>query len=182
MKDLSTLDFNIWPYLSLALSLKEKKRKGVGTMFRHQLETFTILLEYGYRDRILLKAAILHDFIEDGIYSRDILHEQIRQLDSDGEAVLKLVDEMTIREVNDETEPKSEYLTRIMNQGSKYARVLKLADRISNVASLAVINNMEFIKRYLDETTEYILPYADSINIDMGSELNELIELKNKLL
>ena len=182
MKDISNLNFNLWPYLNLALTLKENKRKGVGTMFRHQLETFTILLEYGYHDRILLKAAILHDFIEDGNDLRKILQQQIRELDEDGEEVLKLVEEMTIRETDGVDEPKSEYLTRIMKSGSKLAKVLKLADRISNVASLAVINNIDFIKRYLAETMEFIQPYAHEINPEMSKELKELIELKEKLV
>ena len=151
-------------------------------MFRHQLETFTILLEYGYHDRILLKASILHDFIEDGNDLRNVLRQQIRELDKDGEEVLKLVEEMTIREKNGIEEPKSEYLTRIMTSGSNLAKVLKLADRISNVASLAVINNIDFIKRYLKETMEFILPYAEQINKEMGIELKELIELKEKLV
>ena len=182
MNDYSTPDFNIWPYLSLAISLKDKKRKGVGTMFRHQLETFTILLEYGYSNRILLKASILHDYIEDGTDSRNVLQQRIRQLDSDGKEVLHLVNEMTIREDQGVEEPKSEFLTRIMTSGSDLARILKLADRISNVASLAVTNDIEFIKRYLNETKTFILPYAEGINAEMSRELNDLVELKSTIL
>ena len=59
------LDGNFRPYLEYALMLTKIKRKGLGNMFRHQIETMAILLEYGYTDTVLLKASLIHDFIED---------------------------------------------------------------------------------------------------------------------
>ncbi len=182
VKSYNKFDINLWPYLELAALLRDKKRKGVGTMFRHQVETFTILIEYGYTNPVLLKAACIHDILEDGPGTIDALSEKIQNLDEDGNDVLELVREMTIRQINGANEPKGEYLTRIMNSGSNKARLLKLADRISNVASLAVINNLEFIKRYLEETIVYILPHARSIDAEMAEELEMLIELKTRLL
>ena len=182
MKSFNKFEINIWPYLELALLLKDQKRKGVGTMFRHQVETFTILIEYGYTDPVLLKASFIHDIIEDGPGTVEEISAEISNLDKDGPEVLKLVDEMTIREVDGITEPKSEYLLRIMTSGSKKAKLLKLADRISNVASLTVINNIDFIVRYLKETENYILPYANTIDPGMEEELKSLIDLKNRLV
>ena len=41
------------PYMQLATSLIGKTREGGGNMFRHQLDTMTILLDYGYIDRVI---------------------------------------------------------------------------------------------------------------------------------
>jgi len=40
---------DIRPYLSYALKLAAKPRKGPGNMFRHQMETLAILLEYKHK-------------------------------------------------------------------------------------------------------------------------------------
>ena len=53
------------PYIQLATLLIGKSRFGGGNMFRHQLDTMAILVDYSYIDSILLKAAIVHDVLED---------------------------------------------------------------------------------------------------------------------
>lgn len=164
------------------MRLKDKKRKGVGTMFRHQVETFTILFEYGYTDAVLLKASFIHDLLEEEPELFDEISELISKIDQDSSEVLQLVKEMSIKLTDGLKEPKSRYLLRIMKEGNQRVKLLKLADRISNVASLTVINNVEFIKRYLKETEEFILPYANKIDSRMAIELRELIELKSRLL
>jgi len=55
-------------------------------------------------------------------------------------------------------ETKGEFLTRVREQGSPQAKVLKVADRISNMISLGFVTNIEFISRYTDETVKYIFP------------------------
>ncbi len=96
--------------------------------------------------------------------------------------VYALVMEMTIRFVNGVREPKREYLLRIMQSGSPRARVLKLADRISNLTSLGFVHDIAFVKRYVEETRAYILPYAEAVNPDMFRELSDLLESRGQLL
>jgi (p)ppGpp synthase/HD superfamily hydrolase len=166
----------ILPYLSYALKLAAKPRRGGGNMFRHQMETLAILLEYGYTEPVLLKAALIHDLLEDGKHVDYHAFDEIATIDEDGAAVLALVHEVSRKMVNGDEEPKSEFLLRIMSQGSKQAKILKLADRISNLSALPLAGDVEFIGYYITETKKYILPYAEEINPAMARELKKHIE------
>ena len=70
----------------------------------------------------------------------------------------------------------SEYLLRIMQSGSSRARVLKLADRISNLTALGFVHDGAFVQKYLEETRACILPHARDVNPDMFRELTDLVE------
>jgi len=69
-----------------------------------------------------------------------------------------------------------------MRTGSTNARTLKLADRISNLTALGFVHDRTFVRRYLDETRECILPYAEQVNRDMFRELSDLVENRGRLL
>jgi (p)ppGpp synthase/HD superfamily hydrolase len=166
---------NFWPYIARARILKKKVRRGFGNMFRHQMDTFAILVDYGYEDPVLLKAALIHDLLEDGPRFEDITAEDIVHIDADGQEVASIVLEVTQREQDGIEEPKKDFLLRIMQTGSEKARILKLADRIANVSTLIGTNNRKFVTRYLKETKDYILPFAGEINPKMYRELKEII-------
>ena len=170
------MDVNIWPYVELSRLLIKKERKGFGNMFRHQFETFVILLEYGYEDPVLLKAALIHDLFEDGHKVGFSSFETIISIDTDGKDVYDLVTELSIRVWNDVEEPKDQFLERIMKEGSQRAKILKLADRLSNINSLLATNDITFIKRYFEETNLHILPYAEEINRNIASELKSSLK------
>ena len=53
------------PYMQLSTALIGKARHAGGNMFRHQIDTLAILIDYGYIDSVLLKASCVHDTIED---------------------------------------------------------------------------------------------------------------------
>jgi GTP pyrophosphokinase len=90
--------------------------------------------------------------------------------------------EVTARTVDGVKEPKADYLLRIMHHGSPLAKVLKLADRISNVTALGFVHDSAFVRRYLDETRTWILPHAEAINPDMFRELSDLVASREQLL
>jgi GTP pyrophosphokinase len=69
-----------------------------------------------------------------------------------------------------------------MTSGSRRARVLKLADRISNLTALGFVHDASFVERYLEETRSYILPYAQAVNSDMYKELSDLVANRQRLL
>jgi GTP pyrophosphokinase len=167
---------NFWPYIARARILKKKNRRGFGNMFRHQMDTFAILVDYGYEDPVLLKASLIHDLLEDGPRFEDITADDIENIDGDGDAVASIVQEVTQREKDGVEESKKDFLLRIMNSGSEKARILKLADRIANVSTLVGTNNRKFVTRYLKETKDYILPYAKAIDPKMYIELKEIIQ------
>jgi len=163
------------PYIQIATALIGKNRYGGGNMFRHQIDTMGILIDYGYIDSVLLKASIVHDVIED---IPDFNHNTLLAIDYESHSVYELVMEVT--RTHDET--KAEFLTRILENGSWNSKVLKVADRISNMVSLGFVNNMEFVKRYTNETEQYIFPIADIVDKIMLKELQSLVESRRRYL
>jgi (p)ppGpp synthase/HD superfamily hydrolase len=161
------------PYMQLATVLIGKTREGGGNMFRHQLDTMAILIDYGYIAPVLLKAAIVHDVLED---IPDFNHNLLLAIDYESHLVYDLVQEVT-RQAG---ETKAEFLTRIHESGSHNAKVLKVADRISNMITLGFVNDMAFVSRYTDETARYIFPIAEQVDKSMLRELNSLVESRRK--
>ena len=163
------------PYMQLATDLIGKARHAGGNMFRHQMDTLAILIDYGYINAVLLKASVIHDVVED-IAGFDV--NRIINCDSDGEAVYRLVLEVTKRE----GQLKSDYLHHIIEEGSQYAKILKCADRISNMISLGFVTDEAFIARYCDETELYILPIALEVDYNMYREIINLVITRRKYL
>jgi GTP pyrophosphokinase len=170
------------PYIVKAMALIGVRRMAGSNMFRHQISTMGILLDYKIVDAVLLKAAVIHDLFEDAPAMPGVTREEITRIDSDGPAVYDLVMEVTIRGVDGMREPKEQYLHRVMAYGSPRAKVLKLADRISNLTALGFVHDLTFVARYLRETRHCILPYAEQVNPDMFRELSHLIESRERLL
>ncbi|MBO4440179.1 MAG: hypothetical protein J5798_12625 [Spirochaetaceae bacterium] len=166
---------NLAPYMQLATALIGKSRHAGGNMFRHQLDTMAILIDYGYIDSVLLKASVIHDVIED-IPGFD--HDLILQIEPEARQVYELVLEVTKKE----GQLKSDYLKGVMRNGSEKAKILKTADRISNMISLGFVTSPEFIERYCDETEFYIFPIALESNYDMYQELIQLVMTRRRYL
>lgn len=163
------------PYMQLSTSLIGKARFAGGNMFRHQMDTLGILIDYGYIDSILLKASCVHDVLED-IPGFD--EELIRNADEEGEEVLKLVKEVT--KVPGQLKP--DYLRGIIDNASHKAKILKCADRISNMISLGFVTSSEFIERYCDETEYFIFPIALEVDYNMYQEIINLVMSRRQYL
>ena len=89
-------DIRFAPYMQLATALIGKARHAGGNMFRHQMDTLAILIDYGYIDSVLLKASIIHDTVED---IPDFDQQLIISADpEEGQQVLELVLEVTRKE------------------------------------------------------------------------------------
>jgi (p)ppGpp synthase/HD superfamily hydrolase len=161
------------PYMQLATALIGKVREGGGNMFRHQIDTMATLIDYGYINSVLLKASVVHDLIED---VPDFNHNLLLTVDYESPAVYDLVLEVT--RFPGETKP--EFLSRIHANGSRNAKVLKVADRISNMISLGFVINPEFIDRYTEETVRYIFPIAEEVDKAMLEELRSLVDSRRK--
>jgi len=158
------------PYVQKSTALRGKYRYVGGNQFRHALSTFAILLDYHYMDPVLLKASIIHDIFED---VKCVSPEEIINLDSDGQAVYDLVMEVT----RQKGETKDEFLSRVLEKGSTYAKILKCADRISNLTDLHTDTfDKGFIKKYIDETKRWVVLMAEEVNKDMLFELKDLIK------
>jgi GTP pyrophosphokinase len=178
----SLRNLTLAPYIVKAMALIGVRRRSGSNMFRHQLSTMAILLDYKIVDPVLVKASVIHDLFEDARSLPGVTEEEIAGLDSDGPEVYALVQEVTIRSHRGIREEKAQYLLRLMQTGSERARILKLADRISNLTALGFVHDPAFVRRYLQETETYILPYAEQVNADMCRELSDLVESRKRLL
>jgi GTP pyrophosphokinase len=163
------------PYIHIATYLIGKSREGGGNMFRHQIDTMGILIDYGYMEPVLLKASLVHDVLED---IPDFNHNVLLSIDFESHAVYSLVQEVTRRS----GESKPDFLVRIRETGSKNAKILKVADRISNMISLGFVNNLGFVERYINETEKYLLPLAAEVDGNMLRELTDLVSSRRKYL
>ncbi len=178
MDDLDKLrNLVLAPYILKAMALIGVSRKVGGNQFRHSFSTLGILLDYKYfNDSVLLKASLIHDLLED---VPETQVDDIRNTDFEGNQVVDLVLEVT--RMPEETKP--DYLQRVMEHGSYRAKLLKCADRISNLTDLHRDTHPDHkITDYLKQTEDYILPMAREVNSDMVIELTDLIEKRRKIL
>ena len=167
------------PYILAATRLIGRPRKSGSNMFRHQIDTLAVLMDYKLMEPVLLKASCVHDLVED---CPELDVEEIRSIDQDGPAVLNLVLEVTRRADERGKEPKGVFLSRIMTEGSRQARLLKMADRISNLVSLGYVHDPKFVMRTILETRQFILPHAQVVHEDMFREMSDLIRLREDAL
>jgi GTP pyrophosphokinase len=123
---------------------------------------------------VLLKAAVIHDLIEDVPETNEY---ELRCIDDQANQVVDLVLEVT--RPKDMT--KANFLKRILEKGSHNAKILKVADRISNLTDL---HRDQYSRKemtdYLDQSEKYVLPMALEVNKNMAIELKDLIERRRK--
>lgn len=165
------------PYIIKATALIGKKRGVGGNQFRHAMATMAILLDYKFfDDYVLLKASVIHDLLED-VQETDEF--EIRIIDGQAERALELVKEVT----RPENMPKADYLQGILEHGSRNAKILKCADRISNLTDLHTdTHSDQKISDYLDQTEKYVLPMAVQVSPDMFRELSDLVKSRRRFL
>jgi (p)ppGpp synthase/HD superfamily hydrolase len=178
MSDLDALkNLVLAPYILKATALIGVSRKVGGNQFRHSFSTLGILLDYKYfKESVLLKASLLHDLLED---LPETQVDEIRYIDHEANQVVNLVLEVT--KIKDETKPQ--YLQRVLENGSRYAKILKCADRISNLTDLHRDTHPDQkISDYLDQTEQFIVPMARQVNADLVIELTDLIARRRDIL
>ena len=79
------------PYIVKAMAMIDRPRKAGSNMFRHQMSTMAILLDYKIVDPVLLKASVIHDLFEELRDEPWVTRESIASIDADGPAVYDLV-------------------------------------------------------------------------------------------
>jgi len=165
------------PYIIKATALIGKQRGVGGNQFRHAMATMAILLDYKlFDDYILLKASVIHDLLEDVPETNEM---DIRMIDGQADYVLELVKEVT----RPAWMTKADYLRQILEHGSRRAKILKCADRISNLTDLhRDTHTYQKITDYLDQTEQYVIPMAQEVNNDMFIELTDLVARRRKLI
>lgn len=167
----------IAPYIIKATALIGTERNVGGNQFRHAMATFAILIDYKFfDDYVLLKASVIHDLLEDVPETNE---RELRQIDGQANQVVDLVWEVT----RPKGISKANYLKKILEQGSRNAKLLKVADRISNLTDLHRDQySRKKMKEYLDQSEKYVLPMAIEVNKDLAFELKDLIDKRRNQL
>ena len=163
------------PYIIKATALISRQRNVGGNQFRHAMATLAILLDYKlFDDYVLLKAAVIHDLIED-VPETD--ERELRQIDEQANEVVDLVLELS----RPKKMTKELFLKGILENGSLNAKIIKVADRISNLTDLhRDYYSKTRMSSYLDQSEKYVLPMALEVNKDMAIELKDLITIRRK--
>lgn len=121
---------------------------------------------------LLAAAAVLHDTVEDcPMVSAQMI------IDEFGVQVAALVQELTLDKKQYDVTGKDVYLTKRMNEMSRYALAIKLCDRLDNVEDMHS-STKEFITNYVMET-KYILAH---LNRDLTKTHKKLIKKIKKEL
>ncbi len=165
------------PWIIKATALIGKQRNVGGNQFRHGLATMAILLDYKlFDDYVLLKASVVHDLIEDLPETNE---SELRRLDYQANQVVDLVKEVS----RPKGQTKTDFLKSLLENGSRNAKLLKVADRISNLTDLHRDHYSKAkMTSYLDQSEKYILPMANQVNENMAIELKDLIDKRRKQL
>jgi (p)ppGpp synthase/HD superfamily hydrolase len=124
----------------------------------HLLEATRVLVEaVGVTDPDILRAAVLHDVVEDTPCTLEEVRERF------GDRVATLVDWVTKpprSEGESREEARAAYLERLRN-APEDAVLVKLADRLSNVQRLDTHPRPEKSRDYYVETVRFVLPLAE---------------------
>lgn len=149
-----------------------QKRKFSDVPYIRHPELVTCVLASYTDDECILKAALLHDTVED----TDATLEDIVELF--GEKVSNLVDELTNDQKQIDVLGKKVYMAGVFNILSDDALLIKLVDRLHNVIGLLGNSDIpsKFIKWYHDETA-YILNSMDRELTEQHEELINTLRL-----
>ncbi len=135
----------------------------------HPVAVARVLQEVGVEDAAMLRAALLHDVVENTGRTLDEIDTRF------GPDVAGLVGELTRPE---ETKENRSAFAEYLDGLSPRARLIKLADRIENIRGLADIpDDPEFVRRYMEETRElFIAQWTDQTHAGMARMLRVAYE------
>ncbi|WP_034263328.1 HD domain-containing protein [Actinospica robiniae] len=136
----------------------DQKRPAGEPYLEHLLEATSVLVDaVGVTDADILRAAVLHDVVEDTDCTLDQVRERF------GDRVATLVDWVT-KPPRDEgvsrEQARAAYLERLRGAPDE-AILVKLADRLSNAQRLDTHPRREKAGAYYDETVRSVLPLAE---------------------
>ena len=184
MQDLETTlgGITMAPYIVKAMALIGVRRRAGSNMFRHQISTMGILLDYKIVDPVLLKAAVIHDLFEEaagmpGVTECRDLADRLRRSGS-------------LRAGHGSDDPRRRRCARAESRipAAHHARRQRAGQdpqaRRSHQQHLGarVRARRGVCDKYLHETRTCILPHAEQVNPDMFKELSDLVESRERLL
>ncbi|MGE3141974.1 MAG: HD domain-containing protein, partial [Hyphomonadaceae bacterium] len=150
-----------------------QKRHSGDPYFAHPIEVAGILTEYKL-DTATIVAGLLHDTVEDTLATREKIDELFGAKIGD---IVDGVTKLSLLELAPEQNKQAANLQKFILAMSRDVRVLlvKLADRLHNMRTLAFIPAPEKRRRIALETLEIYAPLARRIGVEkMAQELETL--------
>jgi GTP diphosphokinase / guanosine-3',5'-bis(diphosphate) 3'-diphosphatase len=138
----------------------------------HPLHVYLGLVQEGITHYEALIAAILHDIIEDtSVTLLEIGHIF-------GKEVQDIVDLVSKSDKFNDSNP-GEFYNRIIDSNNTWAMYIKVFDRVDNLITYAAYsNNVEEVRRFIDESKEFFTPIAKIIRLE--KKLSTAIEYAEK--
>lgn len=163
-----------WPDLREAYDFAKRAHEGQnrddGTPYYHHCARVAILAvtKFGVRDVNTLKAALLHDVVEDTPFGLSDIRAKF------GPEVADLTDLLTkpsLAPGQSYSERNEAYLKRIEKSVHAGVLAIKLADRLDNIDDTHLMPRRDKIARYLNDTEEHYIPLAQRRFPEIGQEL-----------
>jgi GTP pyrophosphokinase len=152
-------------------------RSGGAPYITHPVRVAQLVKQYKQSHNIdaLIAAAYLHDTIEDTDTTHEALHDLF------GGLVASLVQELTSDVEEIKRIGKKDYLAKKMAHDlTSYALVIKLADRLDNVADIATAKSPAWRAKYKAET-EHIMDYLEQNRVLSGTHKKLISLIRAKL-
>ena len=161
---------NYWKVLNYALiKYGDLKRKsGDIPYYIHPLRITLILRAAGFSEfenEEIMIAALFHDLLED----TEITSEEIEN--KFGKKVASIVSELTISN----SEEKEKYLKNLEN-ASKEAKIIKLADRIDNLMDIPTSHWSKEKQKSYAEQAKLILKSCGDVHSELALKLKQKVE------
>ena len=145
-----------------------QKRDGGEAYINHPLRVAIALVEkFGVKDHDFVAAALLHDALEDTAVTYD---EVAVLVNTRVAAIVKTVTKRSLKEGETKEAYLDEYFFGIKN-GHPACKMLKVADRLDNIADMMAMDDKARLERYIAETVDYVVPIA----ADLGENVRVLV-------
>ncbi len=172
--------------LALAVQVHETQRRaGGGPYLEEHVYPITVAVarflagrdRAGARDAVVV--ALLHDTIEDSTtVTGDLIEARF------GHGIARRVNLLTKPEKrpgtsSEETEGAEERYVRGIREADFATRAIKVLDRLNNLAAVHQ-RDRERRRRYLDETRQYYLDLAKSVDLSLLTMMEDLLERQER--
>lgn len=124
--------------------------------------------QFGVTDPAALKAAVLHDVLED----TGVTAEELRKRFGDKTVrYVQLLSKPPLNPGETYEQRNTRYLERLEGSGLKDAVALKLSDRTDNIDDAHLMPDLDKVRRYLDDTRGHYIPLAQRHFPERAAEL-----------
>lgn len=167
-----------WPEIREAYYFAKRahlsQKRDDGSDYYHHCARVAVLAvdKFGVRDPDAVKAALLHDVVEDTGFTLDEIRNRF------GPKVAGYTELMTKpprKPDQSYSERDAAYIKRIEDSGDRNAVAVKLADRYDNIEDAHLMPKRKKIERYLTDTEHHYIPLAHRHFPKVAEELTDRV-------